>query len=60
MSTPIIQKEVKDLLSKFKDKSLHEQIDLSLNHLDSKLKEQPLVVLFHEMKKELEKMKKNL
>lgn len=60
MSTPIIQKEVKDLMLKFKGKSYREQIDLALDHLDNKLKEQPLVVLFHEMKKELEKMKKNL
>jgi hypothetical protein len=60
MSTPIIQKEVKDLMSKFKGKSYREQIDLSLAHINNRLKEQPLVVLFHEMKKELEKMKKNL
>lgn len=57
MSTPIIQKEVKDLMSKYKAKSYHEQIDLALAHLDNRLKDQPLVVLFHEMKTELEKMK---
>jgi len=60
MSTPIIQKEVNNLMSRFKGKSLREQIDLSLSHLDNQLKEHPLVVLYHEMKKELEKMKKNL
>ena len=60
MSTPIIQKEVNNLMLKFKDKSYPEQIDLSLSHLDNQLKNQPLVILFHEMKKELEKMKKNL
>jgi hypothetical protein len=57
MSTPIIQKEVKDLMAKYKAKSYREQIDLSIEHLDYQLKEQPLVILFHEMIKELQKMK---
>lgn len=57
MSTPIIQKEVKDLMAKYKAKSYREQIDLALAHLDNQLKHQPLVILFHEMKKELQKMK---
>jgi hypothetical protein len=57
MSTPIIQKEVKDLMAKYKAKSYREQIDLSLDYLDNKIKDQPLVILFHEMIKELQKMK---
>lgn len=57
MSTPIIQKEVKDLMAKYKAKSYREQIDLSLDYLDNKIKDQPLVILFHEMVKELQKMK---
>ena len=57
MSTPIIQTEVKDLMAKYKAKSYREQIDLSLDYLDNKIKDQPLVILFHEMVKELQKMK---
>ena len=62
MSTSIIQKEVQLLMSKFdvKSYSYAERIDLSLDVIDLKLKEQPLVVLFHEMKKELNKMKSTL
>jgi hypothetical protein len=57
MSTPIIQKEVKDLMIRYKAKSYREQIDLALDYLDNQIKNQPLVILFHEMKKELQKMK---
>jgi len=60
MSTPIIQKEVADLMLRFKDKSKAEQVDLSLKVIDDRIKDQPLVVLFHEMKKELYKIKSTL
>jgi hypothetical protein len=53
MSNKIIENEVDVLMKRYKDRSYSEQIELSLDHLNGKLKDQPLVVLFHEMKKEL-------
>jgi hypothetical protein len=57
MGNRIIENEVDELMKRYKDKSYSEQIVLSLEYLDNQIKNQPLVILFHEMKKELLKKK---
>lgn len=60
MGTEIINNKVNELLGRFTDLPLDIKIEKSIQHVDGQLKDQPLVVLFHEMKKELLKMKSEL
>ena len=58
MGTDIINNKVTELLGRFNDLPYDVKISKAIAHIDAQLREQPLVVLLHEMKKELVKMKK--
>lgn len=57
MGTEIVNSKVDELLNKFSHLTGDAQIDEALKYINNQLKEYPLVVLFHEMKKELIKRK---
>jgi len=60
MGTDIINNKVTELLGRFNDLPIDIKIDKAIEYVNAQLREQPLVVLLHEMKKELLKMKKEL
>lgn len=55
MRSKIVQNEVDQLVNLYiaKGENLEDAMDSADNYLDEKLKDGPLVVLFHEMKKEI-------
>lgn len=57
MGTEIINNKVNELLGRFKDLPYDVKLNEAIKYLDSQIKDNPLIVLFHEMKKELIKMK---
>ena len=57
MGTDIVNNKVTELLGRFNDLPYDVKIGKAIAHIDSQLREQPLVALLHEMKKELLKMK---
>jgi hypothetical protein len=57
MGTDIVNNKVKELLGRFKDLPYDVQISKAIEHIDVQLREQPLIALLHEVKKELVKLK---
>jgi autonomous glycyl radical cofactor GrcA len=55
MRSPIVQNEVAQLVNLYiaKGENLEDAFNSADKYLDEKLKDGPLVVLFHEMKKEI-------
>lgn len=60
MGTEIVNIKVNELLGRFKDLPYDAKLDIAIKHLDDQLRENPLIVIFYEMKKELLKMKSQL
>lgn len=53
--SPIVRDEVDQLVNRYiaKGENLKDSLILADKYLDAKLKDGPLVILFHEMKKEI-------
>lgn len=60
MGTEIVNIKVNELLGRFKDLPYDAKLDIAIKHLDDQLRDNPLIAIFYEMKKELIKRKNEL
>lgn len=60
MGTEIINTKVNELLGRYKDLPYDAKIESAINYLETQIRENPLIAIFHEMKKELIKRQKEL